>query len=114
MARKVNGTERSPSSSTTPAGPRMAWVTHGQSRPTRYMTPSGWTSRSQPSAGSQDGSSRTSHMLPDTSRRPGSVVRPASHATGKPMATPSTAAAALTHSELAMATPAAPVNAWLR
>ena len=92
----------------------MAWVTQGQSRPTRYITPSCWTSRSQPSAGSQDGSSSTSHMAPGTNRRPGSVVRPASQAIGKPMASPSAAAALLTHSELPMATAVAPVNAWRR
>ena len=114
MARKVNGTERRPSRNTTPNGPMMAWVTHGQSSPARYITPSGWTSRSQPRAGSQEGSSSTSHMLPATNRRPGRVVRPASHAIGKPMASPSAAAAALTHSELVMATAVAPVNAWPR
>ncbi len=92
----------------------MAWVTQGQSRPTRYITPSGCTSRSQPRAGSQEGSSRTSHMLPGTNLRPGSVVRPASQAIGKPMARPSAAAALLTHSELTMAAAVAPVNAWPR
>ena len=92
----------------------MACVSQGQSSPARYITPSGWTSRSQPSAGSQDGSSSTSHMAPGTNRRPGSVVRPASQAIGKPMARPSTAAALLTHSELPMATAVVPVNAWRR
>ena len=86
MARNENGTQRRPSSSTTPNGPMIAWVTHGQSSPSRYMTPSGCTSRTQPSAGSQDGSSSTSHIPPATSRRPGSVVRLASQAIGKPSA----------------------------
>ena len=89
-------------------------MTHGQSRPIRYITPSGWTIRSQPSAGSQDGSSSTSHMAPGTRRRPGRVVRAASQAIGKPIATPSTAAALLTHSELTTATAVAPVSAWCR
>ncbi len=68
------------------------------------MTPSSWTSRTQPSAGSQDGSRRTSHMLPATSRRPGSVVRAAAQAIGPPIASPSTAAAQLTQIELTSAT----------
>ena len=50
-------------------------------------------------------------MPPATNRRPGSVVRLASQAIGKPIARPSTAAAALTHSELVIATAVAPVNA---
>jgi hypothetical protein len=78
------------------------------------MTPSTWTMRSQPSAGSQDGSSSTSHMLPATKRRPGSVVRLASHAIGKPIASPRPAAAALTHSEFVIAIAVAPVNACRR
>ena len=114
MARKVNGTQRRPSSSTTPNGPRMAWVTNGQSRPIRYIAPSGSTSRSQPSAGSQDGSSSTSHIPAATSHRPGNVVRAASQAMGKPMASPSRAAALLTHSELTTATALAPVNVCRR
>jgi hypothetical protein len=61
----------------------IACVTHGQSSPSRYITPSGCTIRSQPSAGSHDGSSSTSHMAPDTSRRPGKVVRAASQAIGE-------------------------------
>jgi hypothetical protein len=43
-------------------------------------------------------------MPPGTNRRPGRVVRPASRAIGKPMASPSAAAAVLTHSEFVMAT----------
>ena len=113
-ARNVNGTQRRPNRMTTPAGPMMACVTQGQSRPARYMTPSGWTSRSQPSAGSHEGNSSTSHIEPATSRRPGSVVRPASQAIGKPMASPSPAAALLTHSELVMAIPVAPVRVLRR
>ncbi len=113
-ARKLNGTERRPSSRTTPNGPMIACVTNGRFRPTRYMTPSAWTSRSQPSAGSHDGSSSTSHIPPAAHRRPGSVVRPASQAIGNPMARPSAAAAQLTHSELATATAVAPVNVWCR
>ncbi len=90
------------------------WVTHGQSSPTRYMTPSCWTSRSQPVAGSQDGSSSASHMPPDTQRRPGIVVRAASQATGKPTSKPMHAAVADTHSELTIATAVEPVSACRR
>ena len=78
------------------------------------MTPSACTSRCQPSAGSHDGSSSTSHIAPATNRRPGSVVRPASQAIGRPIATPRTAAAALTHSESVIAMAVAPVNAARR
>ena len=92
----------------------IRWVTNGQSSPSRYITPSGWTSRSQPSAGSHDGSSSTSHMAPATNRRPGSVVRAASQAIGKPSARPSAAAAQLTHIEFTIATAVAPVSAWCR
>ena len=66
----------------------IRWVTHGQSSPIRYITPSCWTSRSQPIAGSQDGSSSASHMPPLTQRRPGIVVRAASQAMGKPSSEP--------------------------
>jgi hypothetical protein len=89
----------------------IRWVTHGQSSPIRYITPSGWTIRSQPRAGSQDGSSSTSHIAGRTSWRPGRVVRAASQAMGKPMAIPSAAAALLTHSEFTMDTAVAPVSA---
>ena len=92
----------------------IRWVTHGQSSPSRYITPSGSTSRTQPSAGSQDGSSSASHMPPLTQRRPGIVVRAASHATGNPTARPITAAALDTHSELTMATAVDPVSACCR
>ena len=78
------------------------------------MTPSCWTSRSQPVAGSQDGSSRASHMPPLTRRRPGMVVRAASQATGKPTRRPMTAAADDTHSELTIATAVDPVSACRR
>src|ERR1035441_11132530 len=81
----------------------IACVTQGQSSPSRYITPSGCTIRSQPRAGSQDGSSSTSHMAPGTRRRPGKVVRATSQAMGKPSVTPSAAAAMLTHSELTTA-----------
>ncbi len=74
------------------------------------MTPSCCTSRSQPVAGSQDGSSSASHMPPETQRRPGMVVRAASQAMGKPMPRPMTAAAADTHSELTIATAVDPVS----
>jgi len=111
-AKKVKGTQRRPSSITTPIGPMMAWVIHGQLRPARYMTPSGSTSRSQPSAGSHDGNSSTSHIEPATRRRPGREVRPASQAIGKPMASPSAAAALLTQSELVMAAAVTPVRVW--
>ena len=47
-------------------------------------------------------------------RRPGSVVRAASQAMGKPSAAPKTAAALLTHSEFTIATAVAPVSAWCR
>src|ERR1022692_3351394 len=97
-------------SRTTPNGPMTAWVPQGQPSPSRYITPSGCTIRSQPRAGSQDGSSRTSHMAPGTRRRPGKVVRATSQAMGKPSVTPSTAAALLTHSELTTATAVAVVN----
>jgi hypothetical protein len=110
MARNVNGTQRRPSSNTTPNGPRMAWVTQSRSRPSRYIAPSGSTSRSQPSAGSHEGSSSTSHMPGATSHRPRMLVRAASQAIGKPMASPSRAAAVLTHSELTTATPVVPVK----
>jgi hypothetical protein len=53
-------------------------------------------------------------MLAATSRRPGSVVRFASQAIGKPTARPRTAAALLTHSEFVIAIAVAPVNACLR
>ena len=89
-------------------------VTNGQSRPIRYITPCCCTSRSQPSAGSQDGSSSDSHMPPLTNLRPGIVVRAASQATGSPSKSPSKAAAQLTHSELTSATAVAPVSAWCR
>jgi hypothetical protein len=85
-------------------------VTHGQLSPSRYMTPSCWTIRSQPSAGSQEGSSSASHMPPETQRRPGMVVRAASHAMGKPTTRPIPAAADDTHSELTTATAVAPVS----
>ena len=88
----------------------IRWVTHGQSSPIRYMTPSCWTSRSQPVAGSQDGSSRASHMPPETQRRPGIVVRAASQAMGKPRPRPMTAATTDTHSELTIATAVDPVS----
>ena len=88
----------------------MRLVAHGQSRPIRYMTPSGWTSRSQPVAGSQDGSSRASHMPPLTRRRPGIVVLAASQATGKPTRRPIPAAAMDTQSELTIATAVDPVS----
>ncbi|HWG14210.1 MAG TPA: hypothetical protein VG268_13140 [Streptosporangiaceae bacterium] len=114
MARKVNGTERSPRSRTTPNGPMIAWVIQGRLRPSRYITPFDWTSRSQPRAGSQDGSSRTSHIAGAMARRPGSVVRAASQATGKPAARPSAAAAQLTQSESITATAVVPVNVWRR
>jgi hypothetical protein len=53
-------------------------------------------------------------MAPDTSRRPGRVVRAASQAMGKPSATPNAAAALLTQSELTTATAVAPLSAWCR
>ena len=53
-------------------------------------------------------------MLPATKRRPGSVVRLASQAIGKPTASPSAAAAPLTHSELVIAIAVAPVKACRR
>jgi hypothetical protein len=65
-------------------------------------------------AGSQDGSSSTSQMLPATIRRPGRVVRLTSHAIGNPIARPSAADAALTHSEFVIATAVEPVNACRR
>jgi len=92
----------------------IRWVTHGQSSPSRYITPSGWTIRSQPRAGSHDGRSSTSHMAAGMNRRPGRVVREASHAMGKPIAMPSAAAALPTHSEFTIATAVAPVSAWCR
>ena len=92
----------------------IRWVTHGQSSPSRYITPSGSTSRSQPSAGSHDGSSSASHMPPLTQRRPGIVVRAASQAMGKPRPRPITAAALDTQSELTMATAVDPVSACRR
>jgi hypothetical protein len=65
-------------------------------------------------AGSHDGSSSASHMPPLTRRRPGMVVRAASQATGKPTASPMTAAADDTHSELTTATAVDPVSACCR
>jgi hypothetical protein len=82
--------------------------------PSRDITPSGCTIRSQPIAGSQEGSSSASQMLPATSRRPGSVVRFTSHAMGNPIARPSAADAALTHSEFVMAMAVVPLNACRR
>ena len=89
-------------------------MTNGQSSPSRYITPSGCTMRSQPSAGSQDGSSSTSHIAGGTNRRPGRVVRATSQATGNPIAMPARAAALLTHSEFTIATAVEPVSAWCR
>ena len=114
MARKANGTQRKPSSNTTPNGPSMRCVTQGRFRPARYMTPSGSTRRVQPSAGSHDGSNKTSHMAPRMNRRPGIVVRQASQAIGNPTATPKAAAATLTHSEFTSAASVLAVSACRR
>ncbi len=114
IARKLNGTQRRPSSSTTPKGPRIACVTNGRLSPLRYITPSTWTSRTQPSDGSHEGSSSTSHMPPATKRRPGIAVRLVTQAIGKPIAKPSAAAAQLTQIELTSASMFAPVKACSR
>ena len=49
-------------------------------------------------------------MLAPTSRRPGNGVRPTAQAIGAPIATPRTAAAALTQIEFVIATAVSPVK----